>query len=130
MVNIRQLWRYLTYGDKVLICGLLLLSLFSFPIVRNVTRKGNSVQIEVDGTVFDMVSLYADQTVAVPGPLGKTYVIIYDGEVHVSDSPCRAKICVRTGRISYTGQLIVCVPNKVVVRIIGQEELPYDAVTQ
>ena len=129
-MNIRQVWRSLTYGDKILICGLLLISVFSFPFVRNVARKGNSVQIEVDGTVFDVVSLATDRTVEVTGPLGKTYVIIHDGEAHVSDSPCRAKICVRTGQISRTGQLIVCVPNKVVVRIIGQEELPYDAVTQ
>lgn len=125
-----RIQRYLTFGDKVLICCLILLSLVSYPFIRNVTQEGNSVQIEVDGKVYNVVSLHTEQTFAVPGPLGNTIVVIHDKEVHVSESPCRAKICVRTGHISRTGQLIVCVPNKVVVRVIGEEELPYDAVTR
>lgn len=120
----------LTLGDKVLIGCLLLLSLASFPLVRIMTKAGNSVQIETDGNVYKVVSLHADQTLVVPGPLGKTIVVVHDGEVHVTDSPCRVKICVRMGNISHIGQLIVCVPNKVVVRVTGEEELPYDAVTQ
>ncbi len=88
------------------------------------------MQIEVDGRLADVVSLSRDQTVEAQGPLGTSHVVIRDGEVFMKDSPCRAKICVRTGPISQSGELIVCVPNKVVVRIIGEEELPYDAVTR
>ncbi len=130
MMNAASIYRALTFGDKVLICGLLFLSLASYPFVKNVTREGSFVQIEVDGKVYNVVSLHTDQTFEVPGPLGNTFVVIQDGEVHVSESPCRAKICVRTGEIFHAGQLIVCVPNKVVVRVIGEEDSPYDAVTR
>ncbi len=126
-VNLRQ---HLTFGDKVLIGGLILLSLVSFPLVRNMAKEGNSVRIETDGDMYDVVSLYAGQRLAVPGPLGKTIVVVRNGEAHVADSPCPAKICVKTGKISHTGQIIVCIPNKVIVRVIGTEDLPYDAVTQ
>jgi len=126
-VNLRQ---HLTFGDKVLIGGLILLSLISFPLVRNMTKEGNSVQIETDGNLYEAVSLHTEQQFAVPGPLGKTLVVVRDGEVHVADSPCPAKICVKTGKISHTGQIIVCIPNKVVVRVTGEEDLEYDAITQ
>ena len=109
---------------------LLLLSLASYPLLRTMMSVGSQVQIETDGKIFHVASLDAEQTIAVPGPLGTTLVVIHNGAVHVSASPCHNKICVDTGAISYTGQLIVCVPNKVVVRVIGKEEIPYDAVTQ
>lgn len=119
-----------TPGDKILIGCLLLLSLASYPLLRTLMYAGSQVQIETDGKIFHVAALDAEQTIAVPGPLGTTFVVILNGAVHISASPCYNKICVNTGAISYAGQLIVCVPNKVVVRVIGKEELPYDAVTQ
>jgi hypothetical protein len=122
--------RRLTLGDKMLIGGLVLVSLASYPFVRGIQKTGKTVQIETNGNVYKVVSLSTNQTLAVSGPLGNTLVTIHQGEVHVADSPCRAKICVNTGNILHVGQLIVCVPNKVVVRIIGEEASSYDAVTQ
>jgi hypothetical protein len=122
--------QHLTFADKVLIGCLIGLSLASYPLLRSMTKEGDTVQIEVNGTVYKTVSLHTNQTLSVPGPLGYTIVTIQDGEVFVTESPCRAKICIRTGHISHSGQLIVCVPNKVVVRVMGKEELPYDAMTR
>lgn len=120
----------LTRGDKILIGCLLLLSVASYPLLRTLMTAGSQVRIETDGKFFQAIPLDREQTIAVPGPLGTTYVVIHDSAAHVSDSPCYSKICVNTGEIAYTGQIIVCVPNKVVVRVVGAEELPYDAVTQ
>lgn len=122
--------QYLTVGDKILIGSLLLLSLASFPLVRAMTKAGNAVQIETDGKMYKIISLHKAQTLAVPGPLGDTFVIIHDGEVHVSESPCPNKICIKTGHISLSGQIIACVPNEVVVRVTGTQDAEYDAVTQ
>jgi hypothetical protein len=127
---IMRVTRRLTFGDKMLIGGLILVALISYPFVQGIQKTGKSVQIETNGNLYKVVLLSTDQTLAVSGPLGNTLVTIHHGEVHVADSPCRAKICVNTGNISHAGQLIVCVPNKVVVRVIGEEASPYDAVTQ
>jgi len=121
---------HLTIGDKVLIGCLIALSFASFPLVRFVAREGDMVQIDVNGNWYKTLSLRVNQTISVPGNLGNTMVKIQQGEVFVVDSPCRNKVCVRTGHISHNGQLIVCAPNKVVVRVTGQETLPYDAVTR
>jgi hypothetical protein len=124
--------QHLTLADKVLIGCLIFLSLTSYPIIRHMMNEGDTVQIEVNGTLYATMPLHSEQTLSVPGPLGKTEVIIKEGKVFVSASPCRNKICVRTGEISYSGQLIACVPNKVVIRVIGKADpdLPYDAITR
>jgi hypothetical protein len=126
-INVQQ---HLTLADKVLIGCLIILSLASYPFVRRMTKAGETVQIEANGTVYELVSLHTNQSFSVPGPLGNTIVVVQDGKVSVAESPCRAKICVRTGHIAHNGDLIVCVPNKVVVRVTGNEELPYDAITR
>jgi hypothetical protein len=125
-----QIRRQLTWADKALIGGLLLLSLGSAPVLWSLRQEGRTVQIETAGRVYQTLPLHASHTLAVPGPLGKTIVAIDQGTVHVVDSPCRAKICVKTGEISHTGQLIVCIPNQVVVRVTGAEAPAYDAITQ
>jgi hypothetical protein len=121
----------LTIADKFLIGGLLLISFASFPLVRWATREGDTVQIEAAGTAYATLALDKDQTLAVPGPLGQTEVVIRNHEVFVQASPCRNKICVHSGPIARSGQFIVCVPNQVVVRVIGTkgQALPYDAIT-
>lgn len=46
----------------------------------------------------------------------------------VLHSDCPRHICVHQGTISLPGQTIVCVPNRTVIQITGEEEL--DAVAQ
>ncbi|MBD5132197.1 MAG: NusG domain II-containing protein [Clostridiales bacterium] len=46
-------------------------------------------------------------------------VHIDGGYVWVTDADCADKVCEHTGRISRAGQSIVCLPNGVVVTIVG-----------
>jgi hypothetical protein len=74
--------------------------------------------------------LNVDETVSVPGPLGRTVVEVKDGHVCVVSSPCPEKICMSMGRISQAGRSLVCVPNKVVVTLEGKAATSPDAVTR
>ena len=63
-----------------------------------------------------------------------TLEILETGKVRVVESTCPDKVCVRTGWISRPGQAIVCLPNRIVVRIEGSAtgrnlESRFDAVT-
>ena len=129
-MDAKQLTHILTTGDKIVIGVLLFISLAGFPLVRALSKTASTVRIEADGKLYKVLSLHEEQTLSVPGPLGETLIVIHDGKVHVSASPCRNKICVNSGHISRSGELIACVPNKVVIQILGDEEAGYDAVTQ
>lgn len=69
-----------------------------------------------------------ETTVNVEGPLGTTVVKVEEGKARIISSPCPRKLCIRMGSISKAGEMVVCVPNKVVVRIKGKQEI--DAVTE
>ena len=48
--------------------------------------------------------------------------ITCDGtEVYVSHSDCPTQDCVRTGAVSVPGQSIVCLPEQVIVKIVGMK---------
>ena len=58
-------------------------------------------------------------------------VVISGGTVSVTEASCKNQVCVKHGRISRSGESIVCLPNRMVVRIEnGSEEGGgYDSVT-
>lgn len=58
-----------------------------------------------------------DGIIPVTGPLGVTQVEVAGGKVHVLHSPCDNHICMNTGWISQEGQIIICMPNQVVVQL-------------
>jgi len=86
--------------------------------------------VEVTGRAIQKYyDIHEDRVINVEGPLGTTRVIIEDGEVWVEDSPCREKICIKMGRKKRVGEQIVCVPNRVIVEITGENET-VDAITR
>jgi hypothetical protein len=117
----------LTLGDKILLCALLLLSLGSIPFLRQLVDRGTMAVVEVDGREIVRLDLSVDCQRIVTGPLGETILLVKDGRVRVTESACPNKICVRSGWADKTGDLIVCVPNRVVVWVEGAGEV--DATT-
>lgn len=45
---------------------------------------------------------------------------IKDNSIRVCDSDCPDKVCVKTGFISSSKQAVVCLPNRISVRIINE----------
>ena len=58
----------------------------------------------------------------------KLTVVIENGSVYVKSADCHDRICVQTGKISKTGQVIVCAPAMVAIRIESETEGGYDAI--
>lgn len=49
-------------------------------------------------------------------------VHIEDGKIWIHDATCPDKICLSQGKISNDGELIVCLPNKLLVQIKDNQE--------
>lgn len=111
-------------ADLYLIAGLLLVSLAAYAILQFAVKKeGSYAVVRVDGQVVRRLSLKQDTNITVEGYEGGENVIIVDeGSVYMQDADCPDKICVRTGKISRTGETIVCLPHRVVVEITGDEQ--------
>lgn len=93
-------------------------------------RKSNDAQscIVQSAKGVVVISLPKDTSLLLKGPVGKTLVEIKGRRVRVRDSDCRNKLCIRMGSIDQTGQIIICVPNWVVIWLKGKGG--FDGVTR
>ena len=82
-------------------------------------KTAADVEIVVSGEVAHRAPLGQNFRYVAHGPLGETTVLCQDGHVWVADSCCPNKLCVKTGKVRAMGQIIVCVPNEIVIRIAG-----------
>ncbi|MDZ4159366.1 MAG: NusG domain II-containing protein [Anaerolineaceae bacterium] len=77
-----------------------------------------AVVIRSQDGIFDRIPTFrAYQTIAVPGPLGKTMIQLQDGMVRVQEAACRNRICEHTGWVAGAGDVIACAPNHLLVQI-------------
>lgn len=109
---------------------LLALSVISFVLFAH-KPEGGAALVQVDGRTIGRFPLTTERIVEAIGPLGVTEIRIGDRGAEVIRSPCTQQFCVRVGRIRRKGQIIACVPNRVVVQILGGDgALEIDAVTR
>ena len=91
-------------------------------------KKGTGdVQIQINGRITQTLSLKKDCTVEING--GTNTVQIKNGKVRMSEADCPDQICVHQKEISRNGESIICLPNKIVLKIVSEEEPEMDAVT-
>ena len=118
----------ITRADKILIALLFALNIFLFAQVDFGKRTGSWVVIEVDHKEVKRLPLSENQIVHVTGPIGETEVEIKDGKARVLKSPCSKKLCIKSGYIQYADRFAACLPNRVVVRVLGKAHRGIDAV--
>ncbi|NLP06489.1 hypothetical protein GX411_11150 [Candidatus Fermentibacteria bacterium] len=66
-----------------------------------------------------MIELPADTALSVPGRLGPVMIEVSGLRARVSDSPCPGQYCVMQSWISEPGEVVVCAPSGVWVRLEG-----------
>ena len=89
---------------------------------------GASVEVTVDGAIYGTYPLDVDKEIPIQKD-GKTtnLLVIKDGKADVTEAD---KLCVHQKAISKTNETIVCLPNKVVVQVIGTGESELDSIAR
>ena len=82
-------------------------------------------EVTIDGELHTVLDLSKDQEVTVEGPGGGTnHLIVQDGEIWCDDASCPDKVCIYQGHQSIDGDIIVCLPNLMIVQIIQRGTAP------
>lgn len=107
--------------DLLLITALLIIATLLYAGSRIIfSDPPLHVEISVDGNVVKTLQLNRDAEFTVDGYHGGTnHVVIKDGKVRVTKASCPDKLCIKQGAIHRTGDAIVCLPNRVIIRITG-----------
>ncbi|MBP3875062.1 MAG: NusG domain II-containing protein [Lachnospiraceae bacterium] len=110
-------------GDFVLLfIFIMAAALTAFLPLTGPASSTQFVRITCRGEDYGIFPLEEDREVDVTSGNHHNLVSIQGGTVHMESADCRNQVCVNTGTISRSGDLIVCLPNQVVVEIIGEEE--------
>lgn len=117
----------MTRADRLIIAVLAALALVAWPLASAVAgAEGGSAVINGPGGQTT-VPLSSDADYHIAGAVSEVIVRVSGGSVCVVDSGCPGQTCVHTGGISAAGEVIACVPNRVVVRIGGERADEFDA---
>ena len=103
--------------DLILIGLLLLISALMVAFVLLRQNSGKWVVVSVDGVQTARYSLEQNGTYSQNG--GTNQLTIRNGAACMSEAECPDHLCVEMGEIRYSGQMIVCLPNRVFVTIEG-----------
>jgi hypothetical protein len=118
----------LKIGDFLVFFAIICLIIYSFKIKNKFPLK----YVEII-TPFKTLTLPLtdNKKVTVRGKLGKFVIEIKDKKVRVISSKCAHKICIKTGWISNSNEYIACVPNGILIKLVGvKEKKIYDFITQ
>ena len=99
------------------LAGLLLLVWLWLPRDRQTT-----VQIYQNGVLIRELPLDTDTSFTIGGTYENT-ISIENGTVSVTRATCPGEDCVHTGKVSHAGQSILCLPNRLEVRLSGTPEI-------
>lgn len=109
--------------DLILAAAILLIAtaLFGFNYISH-KKPAVTAQITVDGKVVETLDLSRDTELTVTGAnKGTNHLIVRDGEIWCSEASCPDKVCVHQGKKHLSSDTIVCLPNKMIVTITGDE---------
>ena len=144
--------QYIRKADIILFIVLVVTGLAASVVLGMSHTGGDTVAIESGGELYATYPLSEDRTVIVPSPKENVssvhvpddskpaaeqfthynVVVIKDGKVSVTEASCKNQVCVKHSEISLSGESIVCLPNRLIVRIEGgsdEEGGGYDTVT-
>lgn len=116
-------------NDILLIVGLLLIGTVIFIIGNSMQSDGGTVEVQVDREVIANYPLNRNKEVDLDYN-GHNLLVIKDGKASVTDADCPDRLCVQQRSISRSGETIVCLPHKIVVKVIQGEESEFDGVVK
>lgn len=113
-------------NDWILVAVILILAGIGFLIYLNFGKhSAGLVKVTVDGELFGTYSLDKNQVIEINNT---NRLILKYGQADMVEANCPDQICVDHKAISKNKETIVCLPNKVIVEIVGGADTKLDAV--
>lgn len=113
-------------GDKitavVIACIIVISSIGVFAYMNIVKGSHHIAEIKQDGKVirtFDLDKIDTAEEIKITYKDGYNIIRIETGRIRIVDADCPDKLCVKTGWITESGQSVICLPHKLIIKIQG-----------
>lgn len=118
-----KLLKALKKGDFVIFAVILIIAIICLIPFINTQADQLICEISQDNKIIHKIILnkgYKDK-ITVETENGKSIIYIENNSVWFEYSNCPDQVCVHTGKLTHAGQIAVCLPNKVIIKLIGQQ---------
>lgn len=90
------------------------------------------IEIYVDNKLYKTYSINSNEEINIETENGYNIVKIHDHGVEITEASCPDKVCIHSGFITKPSESIVCLPNKINIKIIGlnEKESEEDAISE
>jgi hypothetical protein len=102
---------------------------FWLPSLGSEFRRAHFAQVIIASIRTREIDLRQPQTISLQGLRGEVVLEVAAQRIRVRSSACPNQFCVKQGYVSRSGQMLVCVPNRLVVLISGAQQDELDAIT-
>ncbi len=116
-----------TPADRVVVIIALLLLPYLYITFWGNSSHGEQVTIRVANEEAQSYPLHYNRRITVEGALGSSTIVIHDGQVSFTDSPCNKRLCLLAGRLNSDGESAACLPNGITIQVEGRNAR-FDAV--
>lgn len=124
-------------GDTAIFLSIILLTLVLLGVyyVREFFLNKNYAElkavIKIDGEVQREIYLSNhNERFTINTDKGYNIIWVHDGGIEIEEADCPDQICVNTAFINKPGQMIVCLPHKLVITIEGGQAHDIDDISQ
>ena len=106
-----------------LVALILIVSVISGFFLMSPGEISDRAEIRSEGKTLQIVNLHMDQEFTVTTPSGGHNVVtVKDGKIAVTEANCPDHYCMDRGYAN-GGTQIVCLPNKLVIQFLGDQEV-------
>lgn len=110
-------------NDIKLIIILLLLILLIFIIINISKKEGNTATVYYENKEILKINLNIDKEYTVKGYLGDVVLEVKDKKIRVKEETSDKHLCSKEGYIYTSNKALICMPNKIVVKITKDNEV-------
>ena len=114
--------------DFIIIIFFVLMAVVSIALFYLNKEEGGYVEVIVNKEIKDIFPLDENKQYTILDGKNINKIKIEDGKVWVTDASCPDKLCVKQGKIDKDGQSVICLPNKVVIKIVSDKKDEIDEV--
>lgn len=116
--------------DFLFVAVILLFGVIAALVLFFTKKQGAFLDVRVDGETVARYPLDIDAEYDIGGVgSGKNHLVVKNGEAFIDSATCPDEICMKMGHIRYIGSSLICLPNKVVISIVGNDESGVDTVS-
>jgi len=108
--------------DVIFFAGVAILFFAVLTYIYLNKKQGKIAIIKYNGKVVKILPLSKNGIYKVRGFISEMLLKVSNGTIQVVKSGCPRKVCMKKGKLYICGDTIVCVPNKVVISVQGEEE--------